>query len=367
MKTLLTTVLAVAGFATVSSAIDLTHLKTVDLASLSSSSTAPNWIGNNPSAIAWNGQDLYVGGYNSSAAPTAIAKVGNVLNIPQLPASSFGAFATNASRGITSLAIKGNNLGVSLDNGSGSGDSVRLFDVSGAPALTWRIGTSGPDSSRRGNALDFDPGFNGTGPNQGVAYLGIGSGRRHLLNEGAGTYINGQNAGAIINFNPAQTTWRDMAFDPATGDLYTRESNRVGKAVRNGDNSFLTVSGGQSVVISATTPASNIDNQNLEFVRSGNQGNFIVFNDRASAGAGQAFANVIKMMDANGTMLAINFNGFTAADGNGAYDFSYDSASNTLAISDFANRKAYIFGIPTPGALGLLGMAGLVAARRRRN
>jgi hypothetical protein len=64
--------------------------------------------------------------------------------------------------------------------------------------------------------------------------------RRHLLAESNGAYINGQNAGAIVNFNPSQTTWRDHAYNPVTGDLFTRESNRVGKAIRNGDNSFTT-------------------------------------------------------------------------------------------------------------------------------
>ena len=58
--------------------------------------------------------------------------------------------------------------------------------------------------------------------------------------------------------------------------------------------------------------------------------------------------------------------GFAAPTGNGAYDFSFDAATQTLAISDFANRQVHIFAVPAPGAAVLLGLAGLAAARRRR-
>lgn len=372
MKTVSLSIVALAGIAASASAIDLTHLKTIDISSFSASSTAANYIGSNPSAIAWDGTDLYVGGYNSAGAtaPTAINKISAALNVHSLGANAFGSFNTANSRGISSLAVKNGKLGASLDNGAGNANSARLFDVAGAPSQLWSVGapTSGTgDSSRRGMAMDFDPGFNGGGTNQGVAYLAVGSGRRHLLDAATGLYINGQNAGAIINFNPASTTWRDMAFDPTTGDLYTRESNRVGKAVRSGDNSFTTVSGGQSVAIVTGPVASAVDNQNLAFINSPTQGNFLMYNDRSTAAAGQAFSSVVKAVDLNGAALALNFiGGFSAVNGNGAYDFSFNAASNTLAISDFANRKVYFFGVPTPGSLGVLGLAGLVATRRRR-
>jgi hypothetical protein len=372
MKTVSLSIVALAGITASASAIDLTHLKTIDVSSFSASSTAANYIGSNPSAIAWDGTDLYVGGYNSAGAvaPTAINKISSALNVHSLGTNSFGSFGTANSRGISSLAVKNGRLGASLDNGAGNANSARLFSVTGSPTQLWSVGapTSGTgDSTRRGMALDFDPGFNGAGTNQGVAYLGLNSGRRHLLDAATGLYINGQNAGAIINFNPASTTWRDMAFNPATGDLYTRESNRVGKAIRNGDNSFTTVSGGQSVAIVTGTVAAAVDNQNLAFVNSPTQGSFLMYNDRSTAAGGQTFNNVVKAVDLNGAAQVLNFiGGFSALDGNGAYDFSFHAASNTLAISDFANRKVYFFGVPTPGSLGVLGLAGLVATRRRR-
>jgi len=360
---------ALAGLTAAASGIDLTHLKTVDISAFNTSAAAPNWIGSNPSAIAWNGTDLFVGGYNSSGTPalTAMNRVSNLGNAHSLGATSFGGISTPNSRGMTGLAVRGNSLAAGLDTGAGSGDSARLFDAT-SNALTWRVGTAGADSTRRASGgVAFDPGFNGAGPNQGVTYLAPGSGRRHLLNETTGAYVNGQNAGAIINFSPAQTTWRDHAFDPATGDLYTRESNRVGKAVRNGDNSYSTVSGGQSVVLYSTTVASGVDNQNLAFVNSPNQGTFLIFNDRSAGSSGQTFGGVIKITDLSGAVQALNFlNAFTPATGNGAYDFSYNAATNTLAVSDFANRVVYLFGVPTPGAAGVLALGGLLATRRRR-
>lgn len=334
--------------------VQLYNFATLDISGLTG-------IGNNPSAIAWNGSDLYVGGYNNSGgtANTGIARVQWALS--GSPATStFGVFSTANARGVTGLAWKNGKLAAALDNGAGSGDSVRAFDAAGN--LAWRIGTSASDSTRRGDGVAFDPGFNGAGPNQGVAYLSIGSGRRHLLDANTGAYINGQNAGAIINFAPVATTWRDLVFDSATGDLYTREANRIGKAVRNGDNSFT---GGASTVLAALTTASAVDNQNIEFMNlSGNK--FVIANDRSSVGGGQSFASVIKMFSTAGVAETINWNGFAAATGNGAYDFSYDAGSQTLAVSDFANRKVYFFAVPAPSAAVLLGMAGVMAGRRRR-
>ena len=353
-----------AGLATGAQAavISMSLIQTIDTTSTSNSANA-EYVGNNVSAIAWNGSSLYVGGYVSAAGNTGISRYnGGVWS------AAFGVAATaQGSRGFTGLAVKGNTLAAGWDGGANSVNSVRAFNAT-TGAQNWATGGGTPDATRRASGgANFDPGFNGAGTNQGVSYLALGSGRRHLEDTTTGNYINGQNAGAIINFTPAGTTWRGHAFDSATGDLYTRESNRVGKAVRNGDNSFATISGAQSNVIYSTVVASGVDNQNIAFASTTAYGNLIFLNDRSSAANGQAFASVIKCIDTTGAVQTLNLGAFSALNGNGAYSFSFDAGTQTLAISDFANRAVYIFAVPAPGATAMLGLAGLIAGRRRRS
>lgn len=267
------------------------------------------------------------------------------------------------------MDISGNNLLVSSDTGAGSGDAVRMFNAS-SESLTWRIGdaSAGNDSTRRGNGAAFDPGYiAGGSPISAAAYLAIGSGRRHRLNTASGIYLNGQNVGAVINFPTTSTTWRDLDFDPATGDLYTRESNRVGKHTRTGDNAFS-----PNAILVALTQTSIVDSENIAFMDVSGSGNFLVFNDRSSAAVGQVFTSVIKMSDTAGTTETIswNFGAFgTPANGAGNYDFSWDAASGDLAVLDSNNRRLYIFAVPEPSAISLGALGSLLvaawAARRR--
>ena len=358
MKLILASMVMAAGAAQAAT-VDLYWFKSIDTSTTADSvNNAAGYVGNNLSAIAWSGTDLYIGGYNQAGngANTGIAKITDATG-NQSFGNAFGTLATANSRGITSLAYKNGKLAAALDNGAGSGDSVRTFDNSGN--LSWRIGTSANDSSRRGDGVAFDPGLNGGGTNQGVAYLSIGSGRRHVLNDTTGAYINGQNAGGILN--TTSTTWRDVTFD-SNGDLYARESNRITKSVRTGDNTFAT-----QVFLGGLATASAVDNENIEIMAySANK--YLIVNDRTSTAGGQAFGTVIKIFDTAGNLQTINWHGFdlSAAAGNGAYDFSYNSTTGILAVSDFANRQVYLFSVPAPGAASVLGLAGLMASRRRR-
>lgn len=361
MKTSVCMLAVVAGLAAASQAqVNMTLLKTIDTSS-TATNTNTNFVGSNVSGIAWNGTDLYVAGYNASGATAnaGMAKLSNALGAGTW-SNTFGAISTPNSRGFSSLAIKGNTLLAGWESGAGNVNSVRGFN---ATALTqsWATGGGTPDASRRGSAVAFDPGFNAGGTNVGASYLSIGSGRRHVMDASTGAYINGQNAGDIINEASGTSNWRGMAFDSATGDLYARESNRVFKAVRTADNSFAA-----STILNAYTTATTIDNQNIAFMNITGLGKVLIANDRSATSGGQVFTSVIKITDTNGVAQTINWNGFVAANGNGAYNFSFDQASQTLAISDFANRQVYIFAVPTPGTAALLGLGGLLAARRRR-
>lgn len=346
-----------------SAVISMTLLQTIDTSSTSNAQNT-NYVGSNVSSVAWNGTDLFVAGYNASGATanTGIAKLSNALGASSW-SSTFGAVSTNNSRGFTGIAIRGNTLAAGWDNGAGSVNSVRAFDAT-ALTQTWATGGATPDATRRASGgANFDPGFNGSGTNIGVSYITTGSGRRHVMNESTGNYINGQNAGGIMTFAGATSNWRGHAFDTATGDLYTRESNRVGKAIRSGDNTFA---GATSASIYQSTTATAVDNQNIAFASTSAYGNLLFFNDRATATVGQSFSSVIKCIDTAGVVHTLDLGTFSAANGNGAYSFSFDAASQTLAISDFANRSVYIFAVPTPGTLGLAMAGGLLAARRRR-
>jgi hypothetical protein len=333
--------------ASVEAQVTMSLLKTIDTSSTATAGV-PSYVGNNVSAIAWDGTDLFIGGYNSSGATaaTGIVKVSSALTTPTFGAA-FGVFNTANSRGITGLAKRGNLVYAALDNGAGSSASARGFDAM-TGGLLWNIapdgGTPPTTFTRRGmGGAAIDPGFGGSSPSAGSAsFLAPGSGRRHSLDPATGAYNYGVNAGGIINFATASTTWRDHDYDPSTGDLYTRESNRVGKAVRTGDNTFAT----QQVLVTNTV-TSVIDNENISFVNSLSYGSFVIFNDRSSTASGQVAANVIKAVTTSGAALTLDLRNsdyvtpLTLPTGNGAYDFSWDAGTQTLAISDFANRKVY--------------------------
>ncbi|MBB6051395.1 PEP-CTERM sorting domain-containing protein [Armatimonas rosea] len=335
-----------------------------------------------PSAVAWDGTNAWVGVYNNSgaAANTFIVPVANVLTSPTV-GTSFGTFSTSNTRGISSLSVNSSGtLIASLDNGANNASSIRAFTGSTGTQL-WALGDAagGNDSAKRGNGTAFDPGFNGTGTNAGgAAFLSIGSGRRFVVNPTTGAYLNGGtggNADAIINFSPTSTTWRDLAFDPATGDLYTRESNRIGKATRTSNNGF---SGNASTTLVASVGATAVDSQNIAFVNNSATGNFLLVNNRASGASGQQLGTVLQAYTTTGTALTLAFTGIdpVATVGVGSYDFSYDSVSKTLAVSDFSNKQLYIFSVgasagsvaPEPGTLALcaLGLGVGLGLRRKQ-
>lgn len=366
-------ILCLAGVAATANAqINLDLRARIDL----SSTAGTTGIGSNPSAVVWNGTDAFVAGYNSSGATASvrIVRVSNALTAPTI-GTPFGATSSPNSRGFSSLALSGNSVIASLDSGAGNANSLQSFDIA-TGNRNWGIGDPSPaaaDSNRRGYGATIDPGWGGSAnraAGAGIAFMNLGSGRRGLVNASNGSYVTGQTfaAGPIINFATTSTTWRDAAFNPATGDLYTRESNRIGFIARTGDAAFA----GPMTVISpaAFLSASAVDNQNLAFVNSALAGNFLIANNRNDAGPGQSFNTVVRGLTTGGAFTTLNFleNGAPAvfASGNGAYDFSYDAATETLAVTDFSNRQLYIFQIPTPGAAALLGLGGLVAMRRRR-
>ena len=400
-------IIGMATAATANAQISLFELSRYNLNSTSNTANA-EFIGSNPVAIGWNGSSMYVAGLNSSgsATNTSLIQITNASTaarglITPTYSGTFGTLSTVASRGYTGLSLKGNSLAASWDNGSNSPNGIQMFNAA-TNTRTWNLTNNGTSTTAnigttRGMAgPDFDPGYVVSGTSQGGSGLGWltqGQGRRFLNNQTSGTAIytttlnnpSGAEQGMVINIAPTSTTWRDIAFDPNSGNLYTRVNNQVARTNRTGANTDLSPSGtaGLSDVIVALTAANNVGTNlgYLDSVAAGTvntyTGDILVYNDRASNASGQAWTSAILFATTSGSAVSATWdfiNGAAPGTGNALYDFQWDSASQTLAVVDFTNRTASIFStaVPEPTTTAVAGMctvglASLILRARRRS
>ncbi len=327
----------------------------------------PNYIGSYPSAIAWSGSAVYVAGVNSTGTTgaSAITEIVNPLATPGLGvvptfSPSFGLRpATANTRGYTGLAVNGGVLAASWDNGTttpATTDGMQAFATADR-ALLW----TGTLSGRQMGGVAFDPGYVVGGVSQGgagVAGLVYSSGRRPLFDVATGTNIYNTTsgspiAGMVINTAPLNTEWRDVDFDPATGDIYSRNANNVARGTRTGPNALA--GNAQAFLVNNANNGGATAGQNLSFMggivdpAGSFSGSAVIWNDRpasASSSGASVFTNAIRLTATDGTPVGITWNtlfGATPANGNGWYDFGYDSATRTLAVMDFQNRAVSIF------------------------
>ena len=336
---------------------------------------SPHSIGSNPIAIAWNGHQLYAAGINSSASSgtTAITQITNPNAVPGLSVvpsfgPSFGTLTTSANRGYSGLALTSGKLGASWDNGASSPSGIQGFDTSSNTFL-WNLSASGGTaanvgSSRGMSGISVDPGYQGitSQGGGGFAWTTQGSGRRAENDPTTGipTYVLSGNAtpanpssvGGMIA-SSTSTLWRDITFDPATGDLYSRNNNLVTMNVRTGANSLVT---GINIVSGLTiSNTSNSIGANIEFLSriesqgSGSyEGNALIFNDRASNTSAQPWTSVIKITTTGSTTVAAiptawNMLYGASVNGSSLYDFGWDATTQTLAVMDYSNRTISIF------------------------
>ena len=330
--TLFSVSLACAALAATSHAqVSLRLLGTVNLDSTSNPSNA-EFIGSNPAAVAWDGNSIWVAGFNSAGttANVGIVQVSTPLTNPTF-GTPFGLASAPNLRGYSGLDITSGRLAAAYDAGGSDPQGIASYDAATGAAL-WA------KAARGGSGVGFDPGFPGGNPalGSGAAWTTFGSGRRALQDGLSGADIWTTSNGMIIN-TPEGTFWRDVDFDDATGDIYLREGNNVIRGTRTGDNGVT----GMTAIYNPT----DADFVNLQTIAYAQVGQYatLFYNDRSVTNSGQAFDAVINAIDTSGAPLAINWNGFAPATGNGAYDFSYDAASETLVILDFANRDAHIF------------------------
>jgi len=380
--------------------IGLYELARFNISSVSGT-TSSSYIGSNPTAVAWNGSKLFVAGYNASgvtgtAAIVEILNANGVLNgtlsgfVTPSFSAAFGSGTFANTRGYTGLASNGSTVLATLDNGVNMTTGLQGFSTANNTKL-WDLSNSGTTSSNIGTARvgggpDFDPGFGGGG--SGAGWMISGQGRRFLNNESTGAAIYtttsnsppGATQGMIVN--GGTTGWRDLAFNPANGDVYTRNNNLLLLNVRTGSNSVQS-----SLNLGGLTALGATIGQNLGYMNSIASGTFnafsntyagdlVVLNDRSSTLAGQSFTNVIKFFTtgtAGGSLVTPTWtfiNNSTPSTSTALYDFEWDSASQTLAVMDFTNRNVSIFStaVPEPSTWVMLvsGVLGGGAMVRRR-
>lgn len=352
MKTVATLV-AAASLATAANAqISMQEIGRMNL-DATADSLNPWYVGSNPSAVAWNGSQAFIAGFNNGGATgTGLIRVtptlGSTTGTFDL-GGNFGFIAgTPAARGFSGVATNGSSVVAAYDDGTTSANGLTGWDNSGS--ALWAA------SFRGSSGVSADP-YAGA---PGYGALTFSSGFRRNVNAGTGAVANDYS----MFVSGVTTLWRDIAHAP-NGDTYARGGTDVVKAVRTGVGSAA----------AATLLVDNVNQdftngQNLDYVSGTPFGDFLIYNNRQSGSPGQAAAGILSAADpSSGAALTLTFNligGGTFADGNGYYDFSYDAGTQTLAVLDFANRNLHIFQVPAPGALGVLGLGGLVAARRRR-
>lgn len=392
--------------------IGLWELARFDL-SLTSNGSNAQFIGSNPIGVGWNGSKLYIAGFNSGTTTvnTALIEVTNAASVTNYSASGFvtptysspfSSLSSSASRGYTGLAMNGNQLAASFDAGSNSVNGIQMFNAA-TNSQSWNLSASGTTTANVGTTRgmagpDFDPGYLGiSGSGSGLGWTTQGVGRRLLNDSTSGTTMYSATAnvptgavqGTIVNTSPSTTTWRDMAFNPATGDVYLRNQVGVTRTNRTGPNSVIGPTSsvvGQSdyIYINSGSALSNNVGINIGFMNgvsaasygpftNSYAGDLLVFNDRGSTAAGQSWTNVIKFSTTSGSMITPTYTFLSnPATSNAAYDFEWDSATQTLAVLDYTNRNVSIFStaVPEPSTTAAVGACtaglALMMLRRRR-
>jgi autotransporter-associated beta strand protein len=366
----LLSVLVVAAFAAAAGGPALAQsLSVYERVRLNIASTAnggnPQFIGANPATIAWTGSAVYVAGVNASGSTsrTAITGITNPLATPGLgvvPAftPAFGTrSATLNGRGFTGLAVSGTVLAAAWDNGT-----TTPATTDGMQALSTVTGSviwTGTLAGRQMGGAAFDPGYVVGGVSQGgsgITGLVFNSGRRPTFDPATGATVYGLTGsalpGMVINTSPTNTEWRDVDFDPATGDIYSRNSNNVASGVRTGTNSL---SGNvQQFLVNNANNGAGMAGQSLAFMggvvdpAGSFAGNAVIWNSRpvGTTEGSTSFTTANQVVATTGATVPVNWNvlfGSTPAKGNGWYDFGYDRTTKTLAVMDFQNRTVSIF------------------------
>jgi hypothetical protein len=320
----------------------MVHLGTVDVDKASTGGD-PSFIASSPSAVAWDGTNLWLGGFNNKAVPDAVGlvKIENALTTPVFSPAFGVQLGTPAFRGFSGLDYDaaGQRVYAAFDEGSTDGNALGIsaWDATVTPtSITPSLWTK---FARGSSGVGLDPGSpGGTSQGQGTGWTSFGKSSRALQDATTGADVWTLTDGMSIVTSEG-TFWRDMDFRDSTGDIWLREGNNVIQGVRSGDNALSALN-----VVVDVADADFVAGQNLAYVdRGGND--FVIYNDRSKNDLGQDWFVVMKAVLPDGSPAVVDWLGLSVPTGNGWYDFSWDPASDTLAILDFANRKVQVFSV----------------------
>lgn len=332
--------------------LQLQLVNTVDLLD-TQDPTSSAFIGSNPSAIAWDGADMYVAGWNNGRGndtPHGIVRIADAANSSAL-GTAFGQRPTLNFRGYLSLDARNGQVAAAFENGGNDPQGLAIYNgATGALADSFET---------RPIYANWDPAVAG---GNAVSWSQFGSGRLRVSdgNNLSNLLFDGSNGPVIFG---GSTIWRGQDID---------DSGNIAVSDGNGDINYFARTGPNSTAAAVTLASTtgfpqftgngiNVSIMNTSF------GDFVMYNDRGVPGA--TLGSAINAVDLNGDAQTIEFLGLdpTFASATGWYDFDYDSATGTLAVVDFSNRLGWVFNVvPAPSSAMALGLAGLVALRRRR-
>lgn len=364
----------------------LVQVEDVDL--LSDTTSPTFFIGNNPSSIAFDGTDAYIGGFANFSNPIPGLQIVQIQNFLLGPdgrqfAVVEGSFAAAPNpvanfRGWTGLDWDAERglLGTVDFGNSGLSNQVKIFNYkpSTSGGFLRSLSLKAQSIDLRGVAgPSWDRGYNGKGfgadgpvvasvldPFTGPAEEKNGP-FGHLLPDepGLGDPVPDLDSIFAVAYAPpsgpaliqldTSTLWRDLDIDPNTGDMAARAANVLVLATRDADGQTTTR------VSVGTDNAPFISGQNVAILHGLTGGDLVIYNDRAIASGGQPFADVVKLVTKSGESVAMNIvdgsgSPVSLPAGVGYYDFAWDEGSQTLLILDFAARDVYVlrpFSVPT--------------------
>lgn len=362
---------AIAGLVAAASGADVTFTR---IAAIDFSGQI---TGNQIGSVAWDGSTAYVGTYafggrDASGAgfggPTGITAADNALTGPTF--RTFGERTTaDQQGGYMGLAIKDGLLASSwatkgFSGGTVTDDAISVWNA-GSGALITNGNSAANANGWAGPA--FDP------VNGGVAFASFGSGRFRQISTDGTTNI-WDNASGPFNFDGAWgTAYRDIDTDSA-GNIYAREGAQVVKFTRNAPNGFEIMDGRPGSIINGETNADlgdNVQGNNLTVIEDFGialwNNRFDFFGNVFTPDQWENQLVVGSALDGSGP-VTIDFAGDPSFFvNNGWLDFSYDSATKTLAVSEWSSNRVYIYAVtPAPAAAAAFGFGGVLAARRRR-